>query len=81
MSGAHFSVQNCVGSRLQLSAVWAITSQKYQGLFFTVKIHFEISVPFFQDGSFNWSLKRKGYFSFFPFLFLFTFLNVQKITG
>ena len=87
MSGAHFSVQNYIGSRLELSAVWAITHadllhKNIKGCFFTVKIYFQISVPFFQDGSFNWGLKRKGYFNFFPFLFLIcTFLNVQKIIG
>ena len=36
------------------------TSQKHQGLCFTVKIQFQISVLFFQDGSFNRGLKRKG---------------------
>ena len=45
-------------------------SEKYQGLLFTVKIPCQISVPFFQDGNFNWVLKKKGYFNFFPFLFL-----------
>ena len=65
MSCAHFSVQNYIGSRLQLNAVWAITHadllhKNTKGCFFTVKIYFQISVPFFQDGSFNWGLKRKG---------------------
>ena len=84
MSGAYYSVQNYTGSRLKLHAVWAITHAdllKYQALLFTVKIHGQIYVPFFQDGCFNWGLKRKGYFnSCFPFLFLIcTLLNVQKI--
>ena len=85
MPGAHFSVQNYLGSRLELSAVWAghklcwLASQKYQGLLFTIKIPCQISVPFFQDGSFSWGLKRKGYFSSFSFLFLIgTVLNVNK---
>ena len=70
MSGAHFSVQTYIGSRLKLRAVWAITHAdllKYQGLLFTVKMYCQIYVPFFQDGSFNWGLKRKGYFNFFSF--------------
>ena len=83
MSGAHFSVQNYIGSRLKSRAVWAITHAdllKYQGLLFTVKIHCQIYVPFFQDGSFNWGLKRNAYFNFssifFPHMY---FLNIQKI--
>ena len=65
MSCAHFSLQNYIGSRLHLNAVWAITHadllhKNIKGCFFTAKICFQISVSFFHDGSFNWGLKRKG---------------------
>ena len=82
MPGAHFSVQNHIGSRLGLSAVWGISHADL--LLFTVKIYCQIFVPFFQNDSFKWGLKlkRKGYFNFFPFLFFIcTLLNVQKIIG
>ena len=86
MPGTKFSVENLIGSRLKLSAAWAISLADFlrrnMGLLFTVKIHCQISMPIFQDSSFNWGLKRKVHLIFFPFLFLkCTLLNVQKITG
>ena len=83
---ANFSGQNFIGSRIKLSVAWAINLtdliHKNIGLLFTVKIYCQISVRFFQNSSFNWVLKRKDHFNFFPFLFLTcTLLNVQKIIG
>ena len=54
MLGAHFSVQNDIGSRLELSAAWGINHAdllQKKGLLFTVQVHCQISVLFFQDGS------------------------------
>ena len=80
---AIFSVQNFTGLTLKLNAAWAISLAELLHrnikLLFTVKIHCQISVTFFQDSS---GLKRKSPFSFFPFLFpTCTLLNVQKIIG
>ena len=81
-----FFVQNFIGSRLRLSAALPVSLadllNRNIGLLFTVKIYCQIYVPFFQDSSFNWCLKRKRHFIFFPFLFLTcTLLNAQKIIG
>ena len=69
---ANFSVQNFIGSRLKLSAAWAVSfadlHHRNIGLLFTIKILCQIPVPFFQDSSFNWGLKRKIHSIFFSFL-------------
>ena len=86
MSGANFSVQHFSGSRFKLSAAWAICLadllHRNMRLLFTVKIHCQTSVSFFQDSSFNWGLKRKGHLFLFPFLLhISTLSNLQKIIG
>ena len=69
LTSSQFSVRNCVDYRLRLSTVWAVSlaallQKNIKGCLFTIKINCKISVSFFQDGRFNWGLKRK-IFSFF----------------
>ena len=84
MSGETFHVQNFIGSRFKLSAAWTISLAdllyRNRGLLFKVKIHCQISAPFFQDSSFQLRFKKKRSLNFF-FFFVpqCTLLNVQKI--
>ena len=82
MSCVLFNVQNYISFKPGIKAVPTISHadllhRNMRGCCF----HCKISVLFFQDGSFDWGLK-KMLFHFCSFLFLIcTFLNVQKITG
>ena len=74
MPGAHLIVFKtyCLPAQIKCclgSKSYRFPSQKYQGLFVSAKIHCQIFVSFFQDGHFNWSLKRKlHFFPFFPLI-------------
>ena len=73
MPGAHLSVPSYISSRLELSAVWAISLADL--------VHRDICWQL-AVGSFSRGFQRKRYFNFFPFLFfIYTLLMVQKIIG
>ena len=56
--GVHLILQNHISSRLRTSALWAMSLANLvhgvPGIVRYNKIHYRISMPFFQDGSFNW---------------------------